>query len=122
MEKMTFVTPINCGQVKNLRITEYFIIYLDKNNKLKRAIPDFNEVLISKEDSLIDEAINSDRFGFFEIVSRKKIDKLSSPLFSIFVNDDGLISRHTEGEVKLDSLLIDTKRRETASKLLKKKK
>lgn len=122
MEKMTFVTPINCEQVKNLRITEYFIIYLDKNNKLKRAIPDFNEVLISKEDSLIDEAINSDRFGFFEIVSRKKFDKLSSPLFSIFVNDDGLISRHTEGEVKLDSLLIDTKRRETASKLLKKKK
>ena len=60
---------------------------------------------------------------FLDIITkRKKIDKLSSPLFSIFVNDDGLISRHTEGEVKLDSLLIDIKRRETASKLLKKKK
>lgn len=121
MEKMTFVTPINCKQVKNLYITEYFILYKDQNNKLKRAIPDFNELLMDSEESLIGEAINSDKFGLFKIISRKEFDKLNSPVFCICVNDDGFISKHTEGEVKLDSLLINTKRRENYSKMLKKK-
>lgn len=121
MEKMSFVKPINCDQIKNLSMTEYFIIYLDKNNKLKRAIPDFNESIISYEDSLIDEAFNAERCGLFKLLTKREFLKSSSPKFSIYIDENGTINKYTEEEVKLNNLLLDKKTRENISKILKKK-
>lgn len=122
MDKMSFITPISCNRIKNLSITKYLILHIDQNNKLKRAIPDFNEEYISSDDSLIDDAINADKIGLFKLVSKSELSRTSSPIFSIYINEDGTISRYSEDIVKLENLLLDTKTRQTAAKLLKKKK
>lgn len=121
MQTMSFITPISCDKIKNLFITDYLIICVDVNNKLKRIIPDFNESIISSDDSLINELPNVDRCGIFRIISREEYIKTKKPTFSICVDEFGIINSYTEDTVKLDNLLLDKKRRENVSKILKKK-
>lgn len=120
MKRMLFITPINCQKIKNLSITEYFIIYLDKNNKLKRAIPDFDEAFVSKEDSLIDEMFDADKCGFFKTITKKRYIKTNEPKFIVCIDEDGTVSKYVEENVRLENLLIDKKTRESVAKLLKK--
>ena len=121
MRTMSFITPISYDKIKNLSITDYLIICIDENNKLKRIIPDFNESIISSEDSLINELPKADRCGIFRIISRKEYLKTKKPTFSICIDEFGIINSYTEDTVKLDNLLLDKKRRENVSKILKKK-
>ena len=121
MERMLFITPINCKQIKNLSITEYFIIYLDKNNKLKRAIPDFDEKIVSKEDSLIDEVFDAERCGFFKTLTKKKYVKTNQPKFIVCIDEEGTVNKYAEENVQLEKLLIDKKTRQNVAKLLKKR-
>ena len=120
---VSLITPIRCSKIVNLRFTDYILVYLDKNNKVKRAIPDFDEKYIDYENSLIMEALDADKVSVFQLV-RHSINSQPNPVFRICTNEQGEITRSSslgENRVNLEDLLIDSKRRETVSKLLKKR-
>ena len=122
MKRLMCVTPASCGSIKNLRITEYILLYFDKDNKLKRAIPDFEERIISFEDSLILEAMDSEKIWVFKILS--ETEEVTSPTFQIIANDEGEVasySRCNDNMSNLESFLLNSERRKTTSKLLKKR-
>jgi len=123
MTTISMITPIRCSKISNLSFTDYVLIYLDKNNKVKRAIPDFDEKFIDYENSLIMEALDSDKVSVFRVV-RHKIHSQKNPVFYIKINEHGeIVHSNSFGNynVNLEALLIDSKRRETVSKLLKKR-
>lgn len=122
MKSMLFVTPINPNRVNNLSITDYLIIYMDYDMKIKRAIPDFNERFMSSENSLINEAINSKKMGLFKILSMYEVRKTDLPVLRIYINEDGDLNAYNEDIEQLDNLLIDTKREQSIFKILKKEK
>lgn len=123
MTKLSFVTPINHSQIRHLSFSEYILLYLDKDDKLKRAIPDFEQKFIDEDSSLINEATEAERFAFFRLVKAKEI--IPSPVFSIFVEDDGYVlncdynSLYGE-ERKIDDYLVDSKKAKNMVKKLKK--
>ncbi len=121
MKTMTLITPINCKKIRNLSVNNYLLLYLDEKNNLKRAIPDFDEQFISSEESLINEAMNSEKIAVFKII--KKRECCNSPVFCIFTDNNGEVIEHNNynDTAKLDSFLLDTKKRKTVSKLLKKR-
>lgn len=122
MKLLSYVTPISCNKINNLKLTDYILLYLDKDKKLKRAIPDFSENFIDYENSLLEEAINADRVGIFKIVLPKKV-RFNTPVFGININEHGEVTGYDCGEhsLNIENFLLDSERRETASKLLKKR-
>lgn len=121
METLLKVTPISYRKIKNLQFTEFVFLYLDKNNKLKRAIPDVGQIIIESSDSLIEEALSADRVAPFELVF--KYEETSSPVFNILVDHNGEVVRYSNqpgNNIELPNLLLDSKRRKNVSKLLKK--
>ena len=65
MRTIARVKPINYSEIENLDFTRYILIFMDENLKLKRGIPDFDETFMSKQESLIDDAMSADRIGVF---------------------------------------------------------
>jgi len=122
MKSMLFVTPIDPNGINNLSITDYLIIYMDYDMKLKRAIPDYSEKFMSSDDSLINEVINSEKMGLFEILSMYQSRKTTLPVFRIYINEDGSVDAYNDGITQLDNLLVDTKREQSIFKMLKKEK
>jgi len=123
MTTISLVTPIKYSQIENLRFTEYLFLYLDEGNRVKRAVPDFSESFMDYYQSLILEAIKADKVAPFKLIDRRKTTRESSPMFYIHTNDNGEISSYEafgDNVTKLENFLLDSKRRETVSKLLKK--
>jgi len=121
MTILSFVTPISYNKIKDLEVTEYVLLYLNRKNKLKRAIPDFNEKFISKRFSSIDEAIHSDKVSIFKIV--KLNEHVDNPIFGIYTNSKGEIERYDSfdnSENKLEDFLCDSKSKQSLIKMLKK--
>lgn len=123
MNTITLITPATGKKVKNLSICDYLLLYLDDNNKMKRAIPDFNEQYISGEESLINEALNAEKIAMFKIVRFKKNDYVSSPIFCVTTNELGEIVEYNgyDNDAKLDRFLFDSEKRKRAFKLLNKR-
>lgn len=117
------IKPICYKEVRKLRVSDHLLLYLDENNNLKRAIPDFNERFVSRSDSLIDEAILAKKIGIFKL--KKFKTKTKGPLFVVKINDDGKIIYHNNYEDKennLENFLYEHKKIEKSFKILKKKK
>lgn len=124
MTTISLVTPIQYIQITNLKFTDYILLFKDKNEKLKRAIPDFEARFMDYENSLINEALEADKVSVFRVVRRGKTSCEPNPVFYISVNEHGEVINHNtfgEHEVNLENLLLDSERRQTISKLLKKR-
>lgn len=116
----TLVTPSSYRLVRNLQFNEYIFLYFDKDNKLKRAVPDFMESFIGSDDSLIIEAMSAEKVAPFRIV--RFSEQVQSPIFSIDINETGEVVNHSNliGNItKLENFLLDSERRRNVSKLLK---
>ena len=123
MTTISLVTPISYSKIQNLSLSEYILIYLSEDNKLKRAIPDFEGRFIDYDDSLILDALNAERVAPFKIVKRSKAKYETSPIFYISTKYNGeIVDYNNFGEniTELENFLLDSKRRQTVSKLLKK--
>lgn len=121
MITMSLVTPISYSKVENLQITEYILLYLDKGNKLKRAIPDFSENIVSYDDSLIMEAMKAERVAPFKYVCFD--EHVESPVFNIQINENGEVFKHSnmgENTTQLENFLLDSNKRRNVARLLKK--
>lgn len=121
MATISLVTPTSYNRIKHLEFNTYLLLYLDKDSKLKRAIPDFKEKCISCEHSLIEEAYQADKVATFRLISRK--NRMAYPVYSLYIEDDGSVSRcydEVGNIVNLDNILSESKSRESAIKLLKK--
>ncbi|MBQ7136652.1 MAG: hypothetical protein IJO43_01590 [Bacilli bacterium] len=117
------VTPISYSDIEELQFTEYALLYFDDNGKLKRAIPDLSEVFMSHKESLINEVFMADRIAPFRYVNTSKTENETSPVFFISVNEYGEVIRvenHQDNITNIESFLLNYKRRESVSKLLKK--
>ena len=121
MTILSFITPISYNKIRKLEITEYVLLYLNKKNKLKRAIPDFEEMFISRKSSLIDEAISSNEVALFKIV--KSNEYVKTPVFCVYTNSKGEIERYDsfdDSANKLEDFLCDSKSKQSLIKMLKK--
>ena len=119
MKTFSRVTPITYRMTKNLAVTDYMFIYMNEDKKLKRAIPDFEEKFFDSSDSLINEVFNADKIGVFRILYKN--ERATSPVFNINISEDGTVESYNN-YVELENFLLDSKRRETVSKMLKKTK
>ena len=119
----TLVKPISCKKLKNLQVTDYILVYFDKDKKLKRAIPDFDERFFDYNDSLILDAIEAEKIAPFMFV--RNAEEGTAPIFDIQINDSGEVigygSRNGDN-LQLGKFLLDSKQRRNTSKLLKKRK
>lgn len=120
MPALLRVAPISSRALKNIRFSECILFYLDQNNKLKRAIPDFEEKFIDAEDSLIEEAKEASQLAIFKTLQRDEV--VSSPVFQVITSDSGeVISYNSENkELKLEKLLLDSNKRQKVARMLKK--
>lgn len=121
MTTMTFVTPIDYKEIRNLEFNDYILLYLDKDSKLKRAIPDFKERVISYDDSLIYEAMKSKKIAPFKLVCHYEDDAL--PLYSIELNDSGEVVNYNNligDNINLESYLFSSYKVRNMAKVLKK--
>lgn len=119
--RLLMITPINCKETQNLGVNEYILLYLDKENKLKRAIPDFDESFVDCSDSLIYEAIQAEHIAPFKIVYSK--DRIDCPVFLANLNEDNEVVSCTnlfDRNVKIETFLPDSNKRQTIGKLLQK--
>ena len=117
------VTPISYSDIEELQVPDYALLYFDDNGQLKRAIPDFSEVFMSYKESLIDEVLMADRIAPFRYVKASKTENETSPVFFISVNEYGEVvnvEKHQDNITNIESFLLNYKRRESVSKLLKK--
>ena len=124
MTTISLITPIQYSKISNLSFTDYLLIYLDENQKLKRAVPDFCEQFMDYENSLLLEALNADKVSVFKLVRRNKTKYENAPIFYIDINENGEIVNYNnfgDHSVNLENLLLDSKRRQTVAKLLKKR-
>lgn len=119
MSRLTYITPIN-RKVTNLNILDCVVIYLSKDNKLKKAIPDFNQMVIDGDDSKIEEALGAEKLALFKKL--KTNEQVSTPVFSIYSDESGEIVRYTTSEntdLKLENLLLGPEQRQRVLKMLK---
>lgn len=122
MKTIARVKPINYRDIENLDFTRYILIFMDENLKLKRGIPDFDETFISKQESLIDDAMTADRIGVFKILPRNAVKRDNEIIFMVDINDNGEITpynNYADNNVKLENFLLNKEQRENVSKLLK---
>lgn len=122
MNRLTYITPIN-RKVTNLNMFDCVVIYLSKDHKLKKAIPDFSQMIIDGQDSQVEEALEAERLALFKRVGMT--EEVDTPVFTIYSNDDGEIIKYTTAEnvnVKLENLLLGQEQRQKIAKMLKKQK
>lgn len=78
---------------------------------------------MSYKESLIDEVLMADRIAPFRYVKASKTENETSPVFFISVNEYGEVvnvEKHQDNITNIESFLLNSKRRESVSKLLKK--
>ena len=124
MASLSYVTPINSRNIKNISCTEHVLIYIGEDLKLKRAIPDFNQSIMEFGDSKLEESFQAERLGVFKRVSSK--EKVTTPVFGIFTDDEGTIVNYSvlgkNKNLKLENLLLSPEQRQNVVKLLQKSK
>lgn len=120
MSSLMKVTPIHCRALKNIHFTECVLFYLDKDSKLKRAIPDFEEKFLDSKDSLVGEVLEAEKIAVFRTL--RSDEEVSSPVFQVITSDSGeVISYNSDNkELKLEKLLLDSNKRQKVARMLKK--
>lgn len=122
MSSLMKVTPIHSRTLKNIHFTECVLFYLDKDSKLKRAIPDFEERFLDSCDSLVGEVIEAERIGVFRTLRRD--EEVSSPTFRVITNDSGEVVSYSSNnqDLKIENFLLDSSKRQKVARMLKKTK
>lgn len=124
MVTIASVVPITKEKISKLRVSQYMLIYMDENKKLKRAIPDFDESFMDYETSLLEEALHSEKLAIFTYVSWHFGSTKHKPVFNLHINDDGEIIKYDNfsntSSAELEDYLLDSKTRQRMLKRLKK--
>lgn len=124
MAILSYITPINSRNIKNINCTEHVLVYMGEDLKIKRAIPDLNQDVMEFADSKIEDALHAEKLGVFRRVSNK--EKVVTPVFGVLTDEDGTIVKYDvvglTQDLKLENLLLGSEQRQKIVKLLQKTK
>lgn len=88
MKTIKYVTPV-MDEEEKLCLTKHIIIYLDDNDNMKIAIPDYYNKYV--DNSNIQEALNSRFVAVYKNIPRQGFNKKNMSEIMLVVNDEDII-------------------------------
>lgn len=88
MKTIKYVTPV-MDEEEKLCLTKHIIVYLDDNDNMKVAIPDYYNQYV--DNSNIHEALNSKFVAVYKNIPRNIFDRRKTPRIMLVVNDEDII-------------------------------
>jgi len=88
MKTIRFITPM-VDEEEKLSITRHTIVYLDDNDNMKVAVPDYYNQYV--DNSNVHEALNSKFVAVYKNIPRNRLNRRNIPVIMLIVNDEDII-------------------------------